>query len=29
MPYPNDPVTFKTLYWDDFNANIPDWTWQP
>ena len=29
MPYPNDPVTFKTLDWDDFNANIPDWTWQP
>ena len=29
MPYPNDPVTFKTLDWDDFNASIPDWTWQP
>ena len=29
MPYPNDPVTFKTLDWDDFDANIPDWTWQP
>ena len=29
MPYPNNPVTFKTLDWDDFNANIPDWTWQP
>lgn len=29
MPYPNDPVTFKTLDWDDFDANIPDWNWQP
>ena len=29
LPYDNEQVTFKTIDFDDFRANIPDWTWQP
>ena len=29
LPYPNEVVTFKTTDFDNWDADIPDWYWQP
>ena len=29
LPYPNEIVTFKTTDFDNWDADIPDWYWQP
>lgn len=29
LPYPNEVVSFKTTDFDNFDADIPDWYWQP
>ena len=29
LPYPNEVVSFKTTDFDNWDADIPDWYWQP